>query len=123
MKRGNRGKHPVIFLTISAAIFPQIVRAQFLPPSPAATNLPLASVTTIIRDIMYWLLQLVGILAVIGFVIAGILYLTAAGSDDRIATAKSALLYSIIGIIVALGGLVAILFAQSLLSGTLGIFK
>jgi hypothetical protein len=65
---------------------------------------------------MYWLLEIVGIFAVIGFVIAGILYLTSAGSEDRISLAKGALVYSIIGIVVALSGLVIIRFAQNLLS-------
>ena len=45
---------------------------------------------------MNWLLALIGIFGVIGFAIAGILYLTAAGDEDRINKAKSAMMYAII---------------------------
>ena len=66
---------------------------------------------------MSWLLGLVGFLGVIGFAIAGILYLTAAGDDDRIQTAKKAMLWSIVGVIVALLGVVIIQAADKMLSG------
>ncbi|MFA6383644.1 MAG: hypothetical protein WCX17_04470 [Parcubacteria group bacterium] len=72
----------------------------------------------IIKGIMNWLLALVGILGVIGFAIAGILYLTAAGDEDRIKTAKSAMTYSIIGVIIALLGLVIIRAAASMIGGS-----
>jgi hypothetical protein len=57
---------------------------------------------------MNWLLGLVGVIGVIGFAIAGILYLTAAGDETRMGTAKKAMTYSIIGVIIALAGLVII---------------
>ena len=44
----------------------------------------------------------------IGFVIAGILYLTAAGNESQAEKAKNAMTYSIIGVIVALVGYVII---------------
>ncbi len=92
---------------------PGMVRAQF--QEPGGTNLPSATIFSIIENVMNWLLALVGIIGVIAFAIAGILYLTAAGDDDRIKTAKSAMLYAIIGIIVALVGLVAIRAVRGLL--------
>jgi hypothetical protein len=48
--------------------------------------------------------------AVIGFVISGILYLVAAGDEDAQARAKRAMIYSITGVIVGMVGLV-ILYA------------
>ena len=57
----------------AALVAPVAVFAQITTPS--GTGLPEASVTDIVTNIMKWLLMLVGILGVIGFVIAGILYL------------------------------------------------
>jgi len=85
---------------------------------PSGTNLPSASLTEIITNIMNWLLMIVGILGVIGFVIAGILYLTAAGDGDQISRAKTAMIYSIVGVLVALIGVVVIKAVQSLLGGS-----
>ena len=67
---------------------------------------------------MNWMLGIVGILGVIGFAIAGILYLTAAGDEDRIATAKKAMTWSIVGVVVALLGLVILKAAESMLGGS-----
>lgn len=92
---------------------PALVFAQLTTPS--GTGLPQSSVMDIISNIMYWLLMIVGIVGVIGFAIAGLLYLTAAGDEGRIGQAKNAMMYSIIGIIVALAGLVALQFAKSML--------
>lgn len=110
----NKIKSFMSAATVMAMAFPGMVHAQF--QEPGSTNLPSGSIFGIIENIMNWILGLVGIIGVIGFAIAGILYLTAAGDDDRIKTAKSAMMYAIIGIIVALVGLVAIRAARGLLN-------
>ena len=66
---------------------------------------------------MLWLLGILGFVAVIGFVISGILYLVAAGDEDAQARAKRAMIYSITGVIVGLAGLVILYAAQRLLAG------
>lgn len=99
----------------AALLLPALASAQFR--QPGGTNLPNNSIFNILRNGMQWLLGLVGIIGVIGFAIAGLMYLTAAGDEDRIKTAKSAMIYSIIGVIVALVGLVALSAAQGLLGG------
>lgn len=95
-------------------VAPVVALAQF--KRPEGTNLPSASIMSIITRIMNWLLTAIGIIGVIGFAIAGILYLTSAGDETRIGTAKKAMLYSIVGVVVALAGVVALRFAQSLLN-------
>jgi hypothetical protein len=112
----NKIKSLVSAVSVLALAAPALASAQF--GMPGGTNLPFSSVTNIIMGVMYWLLYIIGFLGVIGFAIAGILYMTAAGDDDRMNRAKSALLYSIIGIVVAIVGLVAINFATGLLSGS-----
>ena len=83
----------------------------------ADAGLSTDSVYGIIVSVMYWLLGLVGVLGVIGFVISGILYLTAAGDEEQVEKAKTVMMYSIIGVVVALIGLV-ILNAVSGLVGS-----
>lgn len=55
-----------------------------------------------------FLLSIVGVLAIIMLVAGGIMYLSSAGDEDRIKKAKGIVLYSIIGIVVALGALVLV---------------
>ncbi|MFZ2976163.1 MAG: hypothetical protein WA055_06075 [Candidatus Moraniibacteriota bacterium] len=105
-------------ISMSLILTPALASAQL--STPTGTGLPTSSLMDIISNIMYWLLAVVGIVGVIGFAIAGILYLTAAGDEGRIGTAKNAMLYSIIGVIVALAGLVALNFAKGMLGAQKG---
>ena len=102
-------------MNVAVLTVPAMAAAQF--QKPAGTGLPENTLSAIVQNAMYWLLWLVGIAGVIAFVFAGLLYLTAAGDETRISKAKSAMLYSIIGIVVALSGLVALQFAQGLIGG------
>jgi hypothetical protein len=96
---------------------PMIALAQF--NMPGGTQLPGEGGVTlysIVQNIMRWLLAILGFVAVIGFVISGIMYLVVAGDEDGQARAKRAMIYSITGVIVGLSGLV-ILWAASRLIG------
>ena len=106
-----------ISYTVAAgiAMAPMVVLAQF--KTPTSTGLPTGSVTGIITNGMNWLLMMVGVLGVIGFVISGILYLTAAGDEGQIEKAKTSMIYSIIGVIVALLGVVILTAVKSMLGG------
>jgi len=111
----NKLRLAVSAATVAALTMPALVLAQYQPPQN--TGLPAGSIMSIVKSVMNWLLALVGILGVIGFAIAGILYLTAAGDEDRIGLAKRAMMYSILGVIVALLGLVIITAASAMLGG------
>ena len=99
-----------------ATAVPMVASAQFSTPS--GTGLPSGSLIGIITNGMNWLLIVVGILGVIGFVIAGIIYLTAAGDEGQIDKGKQAMVYSIVGVIVALIGVVVIKAVQGMLGGS-----
>lgn len=99
-----------------ASAVPMVVSAQF--ETPAGTGLPAGSLIGILTSGMNWLLVVVGILGVIGFVISGIIYLTAAGDEGQIDKGKHAMIYSIVGVIVALVGVVIIKAVQGMLGGT-----
>jgi hypothetical protein len=77
-------------------------------PNAVSAGLPGGSIYNIIASTLSWLLGILGFIAVVGFVISGILYLTAAGNETQIEKAKNAMTYSIIGVIVALMGYVII---------------
>lgn len=87
------------------------------PANYGDTGLPSGSIERIVTNIAMWILGIFGFIGVIGFVIAGIFYLTAAGDTEREKTAKNAMKLSIIGVIVGLLGLVIINAADTLLRG------
>jgi hypothetical protein len=62
----------------------------------------------LLMNILNFLLQIFGLVAIIALVISGIFYLTAGGDEDRIKSAKKSVLYSIVGIVVALMGMIII---------------
>jgi hypothetical protein len=80
-------------------------------------GLPSGSVSGIITNGLFWILTIFGLLAVIGFVISGVMYIVSAGSEDTMKTAKRAMIYSIVGVLVALSGLVIIYAITGLLDG------
>jgi len=99
-------------------VVPVFVSAQWnVNDANKDAGLPKGTITGIITNIMKWLLTLIGVVGIIGFAIAGILYLTAAGDDNQIGRAKTAMMYSIIGVIVALIGYVIIQAVNTMLGG------
>ncbi len=109
----------IAYGAVSAGLlFPALALAQWnLDGTAGQAELPEGTIWDIIGNLMKWLLGLVGFIGIIGFAIAGIWYLTAAGDEERIDRAKRAMLYSIIGVIVALIGFVAIKAIEAWLSG------
>lgn len=87
-------------------------------PTTAGSGLSSASVVDVTKNVMNWLLGIFGFISVIAFVISGMQYLTAAGDDDMISTAKRNMKYSIIGVIVALSGFVIFRAVQSAFTAT-----
>ena len=79
-------------------------------------GLPNASLYDIITNILDWLVTIVGVVGVIAFIIAGILYLTSAGDDDQIKRAKKAMVNSIIGVIVAIMGVIVLVAVDKILN-------
>ncbi|MGK2849079.1 MAG: hypothetical protein ACSLEX_03360 [Minisyncoccota bacterium] len=66
------------------------------------------TLSEIAMSVLQFLLSVVGVLAIIMMVVGGIIYLTSAGDDSRIETGKKIVLYSVIGIAVALASLVIV---------------
>lgn len=85
-------------------------------------GMPQGSLLGIVTNTALWLLAIFGVIGVIGFIISGILYLTAAGEEGQITKAKNAMKWSIVGVIVGLMGFVIIQAVSSWLSGANTIF-
>lgn len=82
------------------------------------TQLPNTPIETILLNFMQWLFGIFGFLAIITFIIAGIQYFMAAGNPDTAKKAKQNLIYSIIGILIALSGFIIITAISSFLQGS-----
>lgn len=121
----NKIKNALYGATSAAmALAPALASAQVGTSINNASKSQLGggSITGLLEQLMYWLFGILGFLAIIGFVISGILYLTAAGDEDQIERAKRAMLYSIIGIIVAMLGFVIISAARNFFGGASNTF-
>jgi hypothetical protein len=80
-------------------------------------GLPVNTAYGVAANVLMWLLRIFTILAVLSFIISGIMYLFA-GADKNLADkAKSGVNYSIMGIAVALSAYVIIILIDSLMAG------
>lgn len=66
------------------------------------------SVSHILMNVLYFLLSVVGIVAILSLVIAGLRYMIAFGDKEAIDSAKQMMGQSMIGIVIALGALVIV---------------
>lgn len=71
-------------------------------------GIPNSHLRDIIRATMYWILGIFSMIAVIAFAISGIQYLLSAGDEGRMEVAKRHMIYSIVGVVVGLSGLVVV---------------
>lgn len=67
-----------------------------------------ATIATILLNTLNFLLSVLGVLAIVMLVIGGIMYLTSAGNEDQIERGKKILIWSIVGVIVALASLIIV---------------
>jgi len=113
-------KNTIHIVAVTAMTLPGVALAQWGTgmSNAESSGTPKGTIWNIIKNTMNWGLGILGFIAIIGFVISGILYLTAAGNQTRIDQAKSAALYSILGVIVALLGYVIVQAVNSWLGGS-----
>jgi len=85
--------------------------------SLSGMGLPSGSIYGIIQNLVFWLLGILAFFGIIGFTISGIMYLISTGDDEMITKAKKYMMYSIVGVIVGLMGLVITQAAYWMLGG------
>lgn len=76
----------------------EIAQAQVIDNAPSFAEIG--------ENILYFMLQVLGFIAIIGLVITAIIYFTAGGNEEWIKLAKKSFFYSIVGIFIALGAMV-----------------
>jgi len=92
-----------ILLTILLCVLalPCVTMAWVAPTSSPSSSLSISELVTDILDLMW---VIVSAIAVIMFVVAGILFLTASGKPEQLTTARNALIWGVVGIVVAIVG-------------------
>jgi hypothetical protein len=90
----------LVRISLLASLFPISVKAG---PIDEAQPLSVG-----LANILDFLLLIIGVVAIIGLVIAGSLYFFASGDMRQIALAKKATFAGVTGIVIALGGYVVI---------------
>lgn len=93
---------------IASAQFGQVPSGSQYETVATTGGLTTNNIGMILVRIMNWVLGILGIGAIISFVIAGILYLTAAGDESKTEKAKGMMTYAIVAVVVALVGYVVI---------------
>lgn len=81
-------------------------------------GLPSDTIYNIIEKVVMWALGIFGFIAIIGFVISGVMYLTSAGDDTAMKKAKNQMIWSLTGVVVGLIGMVIVITVNTLLGGT-----
>lgn len=75
------------------------------------------SISTVGMRILNYLLSVAEIIAIIALVISGILYFVSAGDEKKVELAKRAVNYSVMGVAMALGGLIIVKLIGEFFSG------
>jgi len=91
-----------------------LASAQIQLPNPLGNVNDFA---TLLNNIANYVTGIIGLLAIIMFLWAGILFLTSAGNEQRITSAKKAVFYAIIGLAIALSGAGLIALVQVIITG------
>lgn len=109
-KMATAGKICIVFAIIGLALAaggPSFLRqirlavyGDFITPIPNDLSLAPTIQDIVVRVIMF-LLSIVGMLAIIGLTISGIMYVLATGDSTQAQNAKKAMMYSIVGIVFA----------------------
>lgn len=87
---------------------------------PANTGLadPSGGIAVILSNVLSWLLGIFTAIAIIAFVISGIMYLTSAGDTNQVEKAKNNAKFALLGVIVGLSGFIVLKAIQLALSGS-----
>lgn len=87
---------------------------------PTNVGLPSGNLTGVISKFTNWILGIFGFLAIISFIVSGIMYFLSAGDDKLQEKAKKQMQWSILGVAIGLIGLVVIYTIDMLLGGGAG---
>ena len=95
-----------------AALLPFVAAAQVTIDSGLGSTFGLGTedLQSSVTNIVNWVLGFLGLIAVILIIYAGVIWLTAAGNEDRIDKAKKILSAAVVGLIVILLAWASVIF-------------
>jgi len=111
-------KHLFRLTSFFLAMFFSVSSASADVTLPTGTGLSSSDLTTVISKFTNWILGIFGFLAIISFLVSGIMYFLAAGDDKAQEKAKKQMTWSITGVVIGLVGLVVITAIDLILGGT-----
>ena len=91
----------MIISTVLGGIF-SLNNAYAAITAPTDTGLPSTTPTTLIANIIKLVMGMIGAIAVLVIVIAGVMYMTSGGDQGRTETAKNWIVYAIVGLVVSI---------------------
>lgn len=97
----------LFFFLIAASAAPSATLAQYVPISERGSfGLPESAngLPGVVFAVLLLITQIIATLAIIMIVVAGIIYMTSSGDENRAASAKRALTQAVIGLVIALLG-------------------
>lgn len=99
MSLTNMNKKIIIASSVILSLLPMAVLAFSPGPTPNTVNL---DVVTIVNVILNFIWPIFAGFAVIMFLVSGFYFLTAQGDSGKIATARQAVLWGIVGVVVGI---------------------
>lgn len=102
--QGKKGKGIQIFFLISLLIIPSFVFAQALGGSGIENPLGESSMnlTDVLKNVINWMLGLVGFAALIALIIGGFRMIVDFGNEEQVKKAKTTILWAVIGLAVVI---------------------
>ena len=111
-------KYLFCLTSVFLALFFLVFSASAAVTLPSDTGLSSDDLTTVVTRLTNWILGIFGFLAIISFLVSGIMYFLAAGDDKAQEKAKKQMTWSIVGVVIGLAGLVVITAINLILGGT-----
>lgn len=101
----NKIKKIAYTIGAGALTFPMVAGAQdgYVAPEKPGGVFD-GDVSGVLTTILNWILAIIGIAAVLGIVIGGLMYIVSGGDETKTKNAKSLIFASIIGLVIALVG-------------------
>jgi len=117
MKKVSRVAIPIALASLLLMFFVPVVYAQFNPPSPPSGAVQEIKPTQLVTTISNWFFWIAGLVVVIVIVYGGIMYGTAGGDEDKMAKAKTIIIYALIGVVIILSAWAVVSFIAGHMGG------
>lgn len=101
-------------VTVSAVALPLLAMAAF---NPGSTPNPPTDIGTIVNAVLNFVWILFVALAILSILFAGVLFLTSQGDPEKVKTARTAVLWGIVGIVVAIIAFSIVLIVRNTIGG------